>query len=99
MALTNTQNEDTPGTYELKQNYPNPFNPITKIGFSITKPGIVNLEVFNIAGKKVTTIVNKFHKTGNYSYIFDGKFLTSGVYFYRIVTKEFSVTKKMILLK
>lgn len=99
MALTNTHNDDIPVSYELKQNYPNPFNPTTKIEFSITKPGMVNLEVFNIAGKKVTTIVNKFHKTGNYSYIFNGKYLSSGVYFCRITTKEFTIARKMILKK
>lgn len=99
MTSTNLIEGSNPVNYELKQNFPNPFNPVTKIEFSILKPGMVNLEVFGITGKKAATVINKYLDAGSYCYIFDGTGLSSGIYFYRIQTKDFSRTMKMILIK
>jgi len=99
MTPTNLIEGSNPVSYELKQNFPNPFNPVTQIEFSIIKPGMVNLEVFSITGKKAATIISKYLDAGSYGYVFDGTELASGIYFYRIQTKDFSQTKKMILIK
>lgn len=88
-----------PTEYRLEQNYPNPFNNSTIIRYSILKEGIVTLKIYNAIGEEVTTIVNELKQPGNYEATFSTKFLTSGVYFYRIQAGEFVDTKKMILLK
>ena len=94
-----TDNNIVPNKYSLSQNYPNPFNPSTKINFSIQKPGIVTLKVYNILGQQVATLVNKEMKVGTYTYNFDASRLSSGVYFFSIKAGDFAQTKKMILLK
>jgi hypothetical protein len=91
--------------FALYQNYPNPFNPSTKIGFSVPA-GLVTLEVFNILGNKIATLINEYKSAGRYEIQFNGKDLPSGMYFYKIrvmpeasqATKSTAV-KKMILLK
>ena len=88
-----------PEKFELNQNYPNPFNPLTNISFSIPKMTNVKVEVFNFLGERVSELINKNLDAGVYSYNFDGKDLPSGIYFYRIITPEFSETKKMLLIK
>ena len=86
--------------YRLSQNYPNPFNPTTKIDFAILKSSNVKLTVYDMLGREVTTLVNKFLSSGTYTVDFDGATLSSGVYFYRIdVENNFSDIKKMILVK
>ncbi len=88
-----------PTVYSLSQNYPNPFNPSTNIDFSIQKPGLVTLKVYNILGQEVTTLINKEMNTGTYTYSFNASNLSSGVYFYSITSGSFKLTKKMLLLK
>jgi hypothetical protein len=88
-----------PVTFTLSQNYPNPFNPSTEIQYSIPQSGIVTLKVYNILGQEVATLVNQEQKAGNYNIIFNAAKLSSGVYFYRIKSGDFSLTKKMSLLK
>ena len=94
-----------PSDFSLYQNYPNPFNPNTKINYELRVTGYVKLSVFDITGKVVKQLVNKKQSPGNYNIEFNGKGLTSGIYFYRIIiTVEksknvFSETKKMILTK
>jgi hypothetical protein len=85
--------------YKLYQNYPNPFNPTTTINYSLPKAGNMKLTVYNAIGSKVATIVNKYKPAGNYSVQFNGNNLASGIYFYRLESGTFSVTKKFILLK
>ncbi|MBI5402654.1 MAG: T9SS type A sorting domain-containing protein [Ignavibacteriae bacterium] len=88
--------------YELTQNYPNPFNPSTSINFSLPKSAEVNLVVYDIMGREVARLINNTKLTpGTYKYDFNsGDFnLSSGVYFYKLVTSDFSITKKMILTK
>ena len=86
-------------SYKLFQNYPNPFNPETKIDFSIAGQGFVNLKVYNSIGQEVQTLVNKHLSAGNYSVSFSGAGLTTGIYYYTLITDGFSETKKMLLVK
>ncbi|MBL8015970.1 MAG: SBBP repeat-containing protein [Ignavibacteria bacterium] len=88
-----------PVDYFLSQNFPNPFNPETKINFSLPQDGFTELIVFDVTGKAVETIVKENLNAGEYSVDFDAAGLTSGVYFYRISSNGYSVTKKMILIK
>lgn len=100
-SLTNI-NPIEPGTpviYELSQNYPNPFNPATKINFSIPVKDNVKLTVYDILGKEIATLVNEEMNPGFYSIDFNAENLTSGIYFYKLETKYFSQTKRMIFLK
>jgi hypothetical protein len=86
-------------SYSLSQNYPNPFNPSTKIEFTIPLNGFVSVKVYDILGKEVAVLVNKYMTTGSYSIDFNAANLTSGVYFYKITAGDYSDTKKMMLLK
>ncbi len=88
-----------PRTYELHQNYPNPFNPTTSIEFAVPSAGKVTLKIYNILGQEITTLVNSIYTEGVYKVQFDGKYLPSGVYIYRLQTPEGAITKKMLLLK
>jgi hypothetical protein len=83
----------------LFQNFPNPFNPTTTIKFSIRNLDFVTLKVFDILGKVVATLVNKEMVPGTYEVKFDGSNLSSGIYFYRLQTGNFSNTKKLLLIK
>lgn len=99
-------NVTTPNDFVLYQNYPNPFNPTTKIKYSIASVVStearnlnVTLKIYDILGNEVETLVNKNHLPGNYEVNFDAKNLSSGVYFYRLSTPDYSETKSMVLLK
>jgi len=89
-----------PVKYELYQNYPNPFNPTTVVRYNIPAGGLVSLKVYDVLGREVATLVNKFQQAGNYNVEFNyAKQLSSGIYLYRLNAGNFSQTKKMILLK
>ncbi len=94
-----------PEKFNLAQNYPNPFskssngNPSTTIKFAVPNSAHVTLKVYNALGEEVATLMNKNINAGNYKVDFNGKGLTSGIYFYRLQSANFSITKKMILLK
>ena len=93
-----------PNSVQLFQNYPNPFNPLTTISYSICTGQNVRITVFNQLGQKIRTLVNKNQLQGNYRVNWDGKNnkgknVPSGIYFYRLVTGNFSQTRKMILLQ
>ncbi|MFZ4591776.1 MAG: T9SS type A sorting domain-containing protein [Ignavibacteria bacterium] len=90
---------ETPKTYQLSQNYPNPFNPVTKINFALPKQGFVTLKIYDITGREVKTLVNEFKQSGYYSVDLNGSNLASGVYFYRIQSNDFVMTKRMVLIK
>ncbi len=89
----------TPSKFKLYQNYPNPFNPSTTIEYDLPKSNNVSLTIYNVLGQKIKTLVNKFQREGKYHVKFDGSDLTSGVYFYELKTSNFTVIKKLILLK
>jgi membrane-bound inhibitor of C-type lysozyme len=91
-------------TNSLAQNYPNPFNPSTTIKYSVKDNAHVSLKIYNVAGQLVRTLVNSDMKAGAYTEIWNGRSdsgnpVSSGVYFYKLVTKNFTMTKKMVLLK
>lgn len=85
--------------YYLAQNYPNPFNPSTQINYGLKKAGNVEISVYNILGNKITTLVDGFKSAGKHTALLNASYLSSGVYFYKIVTGEFVQTRKMILEK
>jgi photosystem II stability/assembly factor-like uncharacterized protein/chitodextrinase len=91
--------KELPKKYFLYQNYPNPFNPSTKIKFEIPLTGLVNIEVFDISGKKVSTVINNQLSAGIHEVTFNGSHLASGVYIYRIKADKFIESKKLILVK
>jgi len=86
-------------SYRLSQNYPNPFNPKTNIEFSIPEDGTASLKIYDAVGKLVATYLDGYVKAGIYSAEIDGTSLTSGVYFYSLISGGFIETKKMILIK
>jgi len=92
-----------PKTYALYQNYPNPFNPTTKIAFDLPKDAKVKLVIYDILGREVKTLMNnEFRTAGKYITEFNGSYLSSGIYFARILVnegKDFIAVKKLVLLK
>ena len=85
--------------YSLQQNYPNPFNPVTHIRYSIPQSSRVTLKVFDILGKQVAKLVDKYQSAGEYDVIFSAGELSSGIYFYRLQAGNYTDVKKMLLLK
>ena len=101
-TITNVSDLSTqPEKYSLNQNYPNPFNPETNIKYSIPKGNNVQLKVYDIMGREVISLVNEYQQAGTYTVSFnaDKLSLSSGIYFYKIQTGEFTKSMKMILLK
>lgn len=93
-----------PTGYMLEQNFPNPFNPTTQIGFEVPSATVVNVDVYNILGQKIKTLVSEYKEVGRYSVSWNGvsesgQLVPSGVYFYRLTTKDHSETRRMMLLK
>jgi hypothetical protein len=93
------QNLITVDNINLFQNYPNPFNPTTSLQYTIGSRQFVTLKVFDLLGREVATLVNEEEPVGDYEVEFNGNNLPSGIYFYNLETKNFSDTKKMVLLK
>jgi hypothetical protein len=83
----------------LYQNYPNPFNPSTTIRFDIPVRSAVRVDIYNILGQKVATVVDRELRAGRHEIEFDGSGFASGIYFYRLKTGESVGTKKMLLIK
>lgn len=92
-------NNEVPSKYFLYQNYPNPFNPNTNIKFDIPNSGMVKLYVYDITGKIVSTLVNDNISAGSYTYSFNAEGLSSGIYFYKIESENFTDIRKMIMVK
>lgn len=90
---------EIPKEFQLYQNYPNPFNPVTSIKFDIPKSTYVKIKMYDMLGKEVSELVNMDMEAGRYEVNWDGTNFASGVYFYRIETKDFTKVMKMILLK
>ena len=88
-----------PVQYALSQNYPNPFNPVTTISYSVPSDGLVSLKVFDLLGEEVSTVTEGEHESGFHSAQFDGSHLSSGVYFYKLTSRDYTLTKKLILMK
>jgi len=92
-------NEQPPISFGLPNVYPNPFNSRTKIAFTIDRPGRVTLDVFDIAGRKVESLMDKDLPAGKYEMTWNADSFASGMYFYRLSNAGNSVTRKMLLLK
>ena len=91
-----------PGTYQLNNAYPNPFNPTTTIGFSIPRSDFVKVRIYDVAGRKLATVVNGNMKSGQHSVKWNGKNQASGIYFIQMVCSSFSKfeeTKSVLLIK
>ncbi|HMS35286.1 MAG TPA: T9SS type A sorting domain-containing protein [Ignavibacteria bacterium] len=97
--LSNNVSIGIPERYDLSQNYPNPFNPATNINFDIPIDGKVSLKIFDMTGREVATLVNEVKTAGYYSLKFNASSLSSGIYFYSLKSGNFSITKKMMLIK
>ncbi|KAF0214384.1 MAG: hypothetical protein FD178_2460 [Ignavibacteria bacterium] len=106
--IDNTSNlaeENIPGEFSLSQNYPNPFNPETTISYKLQAASNISLKVYDVLGREVATLIDEYKLAGDYNITFNARHLersreiSSGVYFYRLVTPTSSITKKMVLVK
>lgn len=98
-TVSNEEKEQIPAHFTLSQNYPNPFNPVTIIQYQLPKSAQVNLEIFDMTGRKVKTLVNAVQPAGNHQVQFEAHGLSSGVYIYKLNAGAFTSVKKMLLLK
>ncbi len=99
VAASNPRQDEIPRSVTLDQNYPNPFNPSTTIRFSLPQAGEVKLQVFDVNGRLVSTLVNGSMNAGSHTATFHSGSLSSGTYVYRLDTPAGSVTRKMTLIK
>ncbi len=97
--ITSIKNSNIIKAYLLYQNYPNPFNPITNIEYQIPKAGLVTINIYNVVGQKVRTLINKYQNNGRYTLKFNAGNLSSGIYFYQLKSNQFTDVKKLILMK
>lgn len=99
ITVSNQRENEVATHFELSQNYPNPFNPSTTISYSLAGTSDVLMEVYNILGQKVATLVQEKQTAGSYRVTFNARNLSSGVYFYQLTTNQFTASKKMLLIK
>jgi hypothetical protein len=97
--VSDVEDQYQPLTFKLEQNYPNPFNPSTIISYQLPISGQVTLNVYDLLGKEVATLVNEEKAAGIYEVDFNASQLSSGIYFYKLQAGAFSETKKMTLLR
>jgi hypothetical protein len=101
--LNNIVEVGVPDKFEISQNYPNPFNPTTKIDYQLPFDSKVDIRLYDVTGREVKTLVNEISKAGYYTLEVNANQLSSGIYFYRIISKsiakDFVMTKKMMLIK
>jgi len=98
--LVGVKNEkQVPSTFSLSQNYPNPFNPVTNISYSIAGKGFVSLRVYDLLGREVAVPVNEIKNPGTFIISYNASNLSSGVYYYKLQSGEFTDLKSMILIK
>jgi hypothetical protein len=99
-----TGNRGKPSEFNLSQNYPNPFNQSTKIEFTLSQSGFVSLNIYDLLGRRIRTLVSENLSPGYKSVFWDGKNdsgkeVSSGIYFYQLRVGDFSEAKKLVLLK
>ena len=90
---------EIPNTYSLYQNYPNPFNPSTIINYQLPVSNQVRLVIYDILGREIAVLVNEKLSSGTYEVKWDGSNYPSGMYFYKLITAEYTETRKMVLVK
>lgn len=91
--------EDVKPLEYLISNYPNPFNPTTTISYSIAEDCNTQIKIYDIIGREIETLVNSYHTKGQYKTTFNGSNLSSGIYFYRLITPKKIITQKMQIIK
>ena len=99
LGVTGVADKPMPTVYSLSQNYPNPFNPSTTIEFALPKDSHVTLDVYNIIGQKIMTLVDEVRPAGYHAVKFDGTNLASGLYLYRLTAGQQTFIKKLLLMK
>jgi len=95
----NESGNNTPSEFKLYQNYPNPFNPETKIEFNLREKEFTTLTVYDILGREVVSLINSEILSGRHTINFNGSGLSSGAYFYRLVSGNHSSVRKLLILK
>ena len=98
-AINISGNNEIPKEFMLYNNYPNPFNPVTHIKFDLPKKTNTKLIVYDLTGREVARLVDKNLPAGRYTVIFNASYLSSGTYFYKIITDEYTEVKKMLMIK
>ena len=98
-GVTELISDKLPAFFSLSQNYPNPFNPSTVISYQLPVNSLVSLKIYDLLGREVATLVNEEKPAGSYEVTFDGKNLSSGIYFYKLQTGDFVETKRMLMIK
>ncbi len=93
------EEEAPPSTFSLAQNYPNPFNPTTRIAYALERPGFVELQVYDLRGRRLQTLVRSFRPVGTYAVAFDAGSLPSGVYLYALIVDGVVDRKTMVLTR
>jgi hypothetical protein len=101
VSVIGTLNESSiiPDKFKLLQNFPNPFNTTTKIAYTVPRECHVKILIYDSTGKEVRVIVNDNRNAGYYELIFDGNMLSSGMYYYQLITDNYTETRKMVLIK
>jgi hypothetical protein len=99
LAVAERKDERIPLQFQLSQNYPNPFNPSTIIGYQLPNTSLVTHKVYDLLGHEIAILVQQQQPAGKHKVTFNASKLPDGLYFYRLETMSFKVTKKMILTK
>ena len=102
--VTDELTNEIPLQYNLQQNYPNPFNANAVIPYQLPQAGFLRIDIYNLLGQKIKTLVDKMHLAGHFRITWDGKdsdgrYVTSGIYFYKIEAENFVDVKKMLFLE
>jgi hypothetical protein len=97
--VTAERKVEKPREFALAQNYPNPFNPTTEIQFTIVNRQLATVNVYDVLGREVATLVNEVKEPGSYTVHWDASSVGSGVYFYRLRAGSFVQTRRMMLVK
>jgi hypothetical protein len=99
-SLTSVEDQSViASSFSLEQNYPNPFNPTTKIVFRMGLDGFVSLKVYDVLGRDVAVLVHETKTSGTHSIAFDASHLSSGVFYYRLISEGFTQTRKMLVVR
>ncbi|MEW5797669.1 MAG: T9SS type A sorting domain-containing protein [Bacteroidota bacterium] len=98
-SVADQHKKAVPEQFILEQNFPNPFNPTTEIRFAVPFSGFVSLKIYDVIGKEIATLVDEELTPGTYNVRWNARGVASGIYLYRLTAKDFSATKKLILMK